>query len=95
MGYYQIIAHPKYTLLGSISVMVGSGVKIKLPQGTSGVKPSKVIVTSVLSFDDLLLLLFEAGPMTHGTVVFVTLRKNKNKQKKGVSEKKITVLTSH
>lgn len=61
---------------GSISVIVGSGVNVKSPLGPTGVKPSKVIITFVLLFKDLLLLLlFKAGLMIHGTFAFVTLRK--------------------
>ena len=66
---------------GSIAVIVGSAVNIKLPLGPTGLKPSKVIITSVLLFKDLLLLLFKARLMIHGTFVFVTLRKSKAKGK--------------
>ena len=66
---------------GSIAMIVGSAVNIKLPLGPAGLKPSKVIITFVLLFKDLLLLLFRAGLMIHGTFVFVTLRKIQAKGK--------------
>lgn len=56
-------------------MIVGSGTNIKLPLGPSGVKPSKVIMTSLLSCDDLFLLLFTVGLMIHGTFSSVTLDK--------------------
>lgn len=56
-------------------MIVRSGPNIKLPLGPTGVKPSKVIMTSVLSCDDLFLLLFTVGLMIHGTFSSVTLDK--------------------
>lgn len=56
-------------------MIVRSGTNIKLPLGPTGVKPSKVIMTSVLSCDDLFLLLFTVGLMIHGTFSSVTLDK--------------------
>lgn len=56
-------------------MIVGSGTNIKLPLGPTGVKPSKVIMTSVLSCNDLFLLLFTVGLMIHGTCLSVTLDK--------------------
>lgn len=56
-------------------MIVGSGTNIKLPLGPIGVKPSKVIMTSLLSCDDLFLLLFTVGLMIHGTFSSVTLDK--------------------
>lgn len=56
-------------------MIVGSGTNIKLPLGPSGVKPSKVIMTTLLSCDDLFLLLFTVRLMIHGTFSSVTLDK--------------------
>ena len=56
-------------------MIVGSGTNIKLPLGPTGVKPSKVIITSVLSCNDLFLLLFTVGLMIHGIFLSVTLDK--------------------
>ena len=56
-------------------MIVGSGTNIKLPMRPTGVKPSKVIMTSLLSCDDLFLLLFTVGLMIHGTFSSVTLDK--------------------
>lgn len=56
-------------------MIVRSGTNIKLPLGPTGVKSSKVIMTSVLSCDDLFLLLFTVGLMIHGTFSSVTLDK--------------------
>lgn len=56
-------------------MIVRSGTNIKLPLGPTGVEPSKVIMTSVLSCDDLFLLLFTVGLMIHGTFSSVTLDK--------------------
>ena len=64
---------PQYSFSGSMAMIVGSAVNIKLPLGPTGLKPSKVIIASVLLLKDLLLLLFKAGLMIHGTFVFVTL----------------------
>ena len=63
-----------------MAMIVGSAVNIKLPLGPTGLKPSKVIITSVLLLKDLLLL-FKSGLMIHGTFVFVTLRKSQAKGK--------------
>ena len=65
-------------------MIVRSGTNIKLPLGPTGVKPSKVIMTSVLSCNDLFLLLFTVGLMIHGTFLSVTL----DKEAKSVTGKK-------
>ena len=67
-------------------MIVGSGTNIKLPLGPTGVKPSKVVMTSLLSCNDLFLLLFTVGLMIHGIFLSVTL----DKEAKSVIGKKRT-----
>lgn len=67
-------------------MIVGSDTNIKLPLGPTGVKPSKVVMTSVLSCNDLFLLLFTVGLMIHGIFLSVTL----DKEAKSVIGKKRT-----